>query len=218
MVNKLEVDGISLQFGERRILSDIYLKCETGSITGLLGRNGEGKTCLMNIIYGTLKAQSKSVRFNNISNYDAFKRADLLTYLPQFNFIPLHLTLNKIFRDFNLLFSEFESYFPEFQNTGKTRIKNLSGGERRLIEVYVIIKSRSQFSMLDEPFPHLMPLQVEKIKELLNREKLNKGFLITDHLYKQFIEICDSIYVLTEGETHLTKTIEDIERFGYAKL
>lgn len=72
--------------------------------------------------------------------------------------------------------------------------------------------------MLDEPFSHIMPLQVEKIKELLNIEKMNKGFLITDHLYRQFINICDNLYVMTDGKTHLKKTVEEIERLGYAKV
>ncbi len=81
MSHKLEVDSIQLEIGLRQILTDVYLICETGSITGLLGRNGEGKTCLLNIIYGSLKASSKSIRFDNVSIYQAFKRTDLLTYL-----------------------------------------------------------------------------------------------------------------------------------------
>ena len=218
MTHTLEADSIELEIGYRRILTDIYLKCETNSITGLLGRNGQGKTCLMNIVYGSMRASSKSVRFDNISIYEAFKRADLLTYLPQFNFIPSNVSINKVLFDFNIQFNEFENYFPEFRNLGKTKMKKLSGGQRRLIEVYVIIKSKTQFSMLDEPFSHIMPMQVEKIKRLLNIEKVNKGFLITDHLYQQFIDICDNIYVLTDGKTHLIKTIGDIERFGYAKV
>ena len=218
MTHTLEADSIELEIGHRRILTDIYLKCETNSITGLLGRNGQGKTCLMNIVYGSMRASSKSVRFDNISIYEAFKRADLLTYLPQFNFIPSNVSINKVLFDFNIQFNEFENYFPEFRNLGKTKMKKLSGGQRRLIEVYVIIKSKTQFSMLDEPFSHIMPMQVEKIKRLLNIEKVNKGFLITDHLYQQFIDICDNIYVLTDGKTHLIKTIGDIERLGYAKV
>lgn len=54
MNHKLEIDSVFLEFGNRRILSDIYLKCETDKIIGLLGRNGNGKTSLMNIIYGNL--------------------------------------------------------------------------------------------------------------------------------------------------------------------
>lgn len=54
MKHTLEADSIQLAFGQRQILTDIYFKCETGKIIGLLGRNGQGKTCLLNIVYGTL--------------------------------------------------------------------------------------------------------------------------------------------------------------------
>ncbi len=218
MEHKFEADNILLEFGTKRILSDIYFKCETGQITGILGRNGQGKTCLMNVVYGNLNPFSKSIRFDNIAVLQAYKRPDLLTYLPQFNFIPSHLTLKRIFSDFELNFDDFEKVFPEFSTKFTSSIDTLSGGQRRLIEVYVIIKSRSQFSMLDEPFSHLMPLQIEKVNELLELEKLNKGFLITDHMFRYVTEISDDLYVLADGKTHLTKDIIDIERLGYARF
>ncbi len=217
MTHTLEADSIQLQFGERIILFDIYLKCATGKITGLIGRNGQGKSCLMQIIYGRLKCE-KSVRFDNTSLYEAFKRPDLLLYLPQFNFIPKSLTLKRIFQDFELDYSSFESRFPEFQERYRSSINRLSGGERRLVELYVIVKSKSQFAMLDEPFTHLNPLQIEKVQDLLLEEKINKGFLITDHMYKHITQICDNLYVLTNGKTYSTKSNDEIETLGYARL
>ena len=140
MTHKLEADGIILEFKERKILSDIYLKSETGKITGIVGRNGQGKTCLLNIIYGSLEATSRSIRVDNISIFKTFKRPDLLQYLPQFNFIPKSLTLKRIFSDFDLDYFEFEEHFPEYHSKYKSTINSFSGGERRLVEVYVIIK------------------------------------------------------------------------------
>ncbi|MGE5521167.1 MAG: ATP-binding cassette domain-containing protein [Candidatus Dadabacteria bacterium] len=218
MIHRLEIDSIQLEFGLRKILSDIYLKCETGKITGILGRNGQGKTCLMNIIYGSLQTTSKSIRFDNVPVIDAFKRSDLLRYLPQFHFIPPSLTLKRIFYDFELNFSEFMFYFPELEKKYKASLRTLPGGQRRVIEVYVIIKSKSQFAMLDEPFTHLSPLHMENIKEIMLAEKTHKGFLITDHMYRQIVDICDDLYVLTNGKAHLTKSIIDIETLGYARL
>ena len=217
MTHTLEADSIQLQFNDRRILADIYLKCETGKITGLLGRNGQGKSCLMQIIYGRLKCE-KSVRFDNASQYEAFKRPDLLLYLPQFNFIPKALTVKRIFEDFELEYSSFERRFPEFQTRYKSSINSLSGGENRLVELYVIVKSKSQFAMLDEPFTHLNPVQIEKVHDLLLEEKINKGLLITDHMFRHITQICDNLYVLTNGKTYLTKSIEEIETLGYARL
>ena len=218
MTHKFEAAGIILEFGSRRILSNIYFTCETGKITGILGRNGQGKTCLMNIVYGSMNPLSKSIRFDNISIFKAFKRPDLLTYLPQFNFIPSSLSLKRIFSDFGLDYVLFENFFPEFKTKHNVIIKHLSGGQRRLVEVYLIIKSKSKFSMLDEPFSHLMPLQIEKIKEILQNEKQTKGILITDHMYRQVTNICDNLYVLTDGKIHLTKDITDIDKLGYARL
>lgn len=218
MKHKLEADGIELFFGARKILGDIYLKCETGSITGLLARNGEGKTCLMNIIYGSLKANSSSVRFDDVKIANAYKRPELLTYLPQFNFIPASFSLKRIFEDFEIPYDGFEAFFPEFKDRQNVKIKKLSGGHRRLVEVYVTIKSKAQFVMLDEPFSHVMPLHIEKLKTLLEIEKQHKGFLITDHMYHQIITTSDNLYVLTEGKIHLTKSTEDIEKLGYVRF
>jgi ABC-type multidrug transport system ATPase subunit len=216
MKHILEADSVQLQFGERKILSDVYLKCETGKITGLLGRNGEGKSCLMRIIYGILKAE-KSVRFDGVAYFEAFKHPALLLYLPQFHFIPKQLNLKRIFHDFDLDFSLFGKRFPELATRWKTPIGELSGGGKRLVELYVIVKAKSRFAMLDEPFSHLSPLQIENVKELLEEEKEQKGLLITDHMYQHIIEVTDALYVLTNGKIHFTKSLEDIELLGYAR-
>ncbi len=213
----LEIDGVQYNIDGRIILSDIYLKCEKGKITGLLGRNGQGKSCLMKIIYGLIPTE-KSIRFDLISVVESFKRPDLIVYLPQFNFIPKSLSLNRVFQDFDLDYREFSSQFSEFSTKVKSSFGSFSGGEKRLIELYLIVKSRSQFALLDEPFTQLNPIQIEKVKKLFEEEKLNKGFLITDHMYRHIIDISDNLYLLSNGKTYLTKGVMDIESLGYAKL
>lgn len=217
MTHQLEADSIRLQFGERVVLSNIHLKCETGKITGLLGRNGEGKSCLLKIIYGTLRCD-KSVRIDGVVQAEAFKKPHLLLYLPQFNFIPKSLSLKRVFQDFSLDFYSFERQFPEYASKYKSSVGRLSGGGQRLVELYVILKSQAQFALLDEPFTHLSPLQIEKAKELLLEEKTRKGLVITDHLYKHIIDVCDNLYVLTNGKIHLTNTTKEIETLGYGKI
>lgn len=217
MKHVLEADGIQLEFNGRQILSDIYLKCETGMITGLLGRNGQGKSCLMNIIYGSLPCE-KSVRFNRVSIKEPYKRTDLIRFLPQFHYLPKSLSMQRIFNDFELEYDLFTLVFSEFKGKQKLAVGSLSGGERRLVEIYVIVKSASQFVMLDEPFTQLTPIQIEKVKLLLLEEKENKGLFITDHIYKHVVDISDSIYVLANGRTHLTKHFSDLERLGYVSI
>ena len=214
MMHKLEADSIQLEFRGRRILSSIYLSCEIGKITGLLGRNGQGKSCLMKIIYGSLTAE-RSIRIDGVPQYELFKQPGLLRYLPQFNFIPPSITLKRIFSDFALDYSLFARIFPEFASMYRSPIAALSGGGYRLVELYVILSSSSQFVMLDEPFTHLSPIQIAKAKELLMQEKQHKGLLITDHLYQHVQDVCDHLYVLSDGGTHLTRGREDLARLGY---
>ena len=215
MKHSLEVDSIILEFDTKRVLQDVFLKTETGRTTGILGRNGAGKSCLMNIIYGELQTTNKSIRLDGKAIFDAYKNPESLRYLPQFNFIPKYLKTKRIFKDFNLDFSKFIKYFPEFEKYYNSKVKSLSGGEIRILEIYSILASTTKFCMLDEPFSQVMPVHVDTIKEIISEEKKNKGIIITDHLYEHIIDICDDIYVILNGKTYLTKDTNDLIKLGY---
>jgi ABC-type multidrug transport system ATPase subunit len=211
----LVADNIQLAFGSRRILSDISIHCETGSITGLLGRNGIGKSCLLRILYGDLAVTTRSVRFDKASLSKPYLHPGLLLYLPQYNFIPARLPLGRVLDDYQLEFGDMEKMFPELGLTYRSRIHDLSGGHQRLINLYIVIRSPSHFALLDEPFTHLMPLQIEKVKEMLLEEKPKKGWLITDHLYTEVTSLSDRLYILVDGATHSAKTSQDLLSLGY---
>lgn len=215
MGHKLEVDSIFLEFGLHRVLQDVYLTNETGKITGILGRNGCGKSCLMNIIYGVLPSLDKSIRIDGQPIFEGFRNPELFRYLPQFNFIPKDFIIRRVFTDFGLDFTSFITWFPEFEKYHKMSIGKLSGGERRIVEVYAILASKTQFCMLDEPFSHIMPLHVEVLKNVMREEKQNKGIIITDHLHRYITEISDQLYVIARGKAHLAKGKEDLKRLGY---
>jgi ABC-type lipopolysaccharide export system ATPase subunit len=218
MNHTLEIDSVMLEFNSKRILQDVYFKSETGKVTGLLGRNGSGKSCLMKIIYGELDPNDKSVRIDGRSLPNRYRNPADIRYLPQSEFIPKSLTVKKIFKNFELDFLDFTNEFPEFEKIYNSKFKSLSGGEQRILEIYSILASKTKFCMLDEPFSQVMPVHVEKIKGLILREKQNKGIIITDHLYQYIIDICDHLYVISNGKTHLTKSLQDIETLGYEKL
>lgn len=216
MNDKLEADGIQLQFGNRTILSDIYLSCEKGTIVGLLGRNGSGKSCLLQVIFGTLLCE-KSIRINRVSCNEAYKNPSLISYLPQFHFIPNSLSLKDIFDVYALDYSIFELQFPSFNIHINEAFRNVSGGEKRLIEIYIIVESTTQFALLDEPFTFLNPIQIESVKSYIKSKTTTKGFIITDHLYHHILDISNTNYILANGKTHLIKNYCEIETLGYAR-
>jgi ABC-type multidrug transport system ATPase subunit len=215
MINKLEVDSVILDFGTRRVLQNVYLKSETEKITGLLGRNGTGKSCLMNIIYGELTPNDKSIRLNGKSYLNNDRNPEDIRFLPQFNICPESNKVNRIFNDFDIDFNDFIVLFPDFKNFYNVKLNRLSKGERRIIEIYTILVSKTKFCMLDEPFSQIMPVHINTIKQLLLREKLHKGIVITDHLYRHITDISDDLYVIDKGETYLTKSGEDLVKYNY---
>ncbi len=218
MINKLEVDSVILEFGSQRVLNNVYLKSETGKITGLLGRNGSGKSCLMKIIFGTLVPQNKTIRINRQSLINAYRDPVDLRYLPQNRYIPDSLTIKRIFTNYQIDFADFVAYFPEFEKLYTAKLLNLSSGERRIIEIYTILLSQSKFCMLDEPFSQVMPIHVDTIKKLIVREKRNKGIIVTDHLYQHIIDLCDDLYVINDGKTYLAADIHVLAELGYTRM
>jgi ABC-type multidrug transport system ATPase subunit len=217
MNNILEIDSVILNFGEKRILSDIYLKCKTGEVVGILGRNGSGKTTLLRIIFGELETNNKSVRINGQVISETYKSEGLIKFLPQFNFLLPSISVKQLFKNFKIDFDDFGKLFPEFKKYYKGRVTELSGGERRIVEIYIILAGASMFCLLDEPFTHIMPIHIETVKHLIEREKHKKGIILIDHQYENVIDTCNRIYIINNGKTNEVLNESDFQRFGYLK-
>lgn len=212
-IHTLEIDSVELSFGERIILSGIYLRLDTGKITALLGSNGSGKSCLMRIIFNELKPTYKSFRIDSIWQKKLFNNQVL--YLPQIMSIPKYLKVKTVFDDFKVSFSDFKKYFHDTSISEDMRIEELSAGEQRIIEIFIILRSPSQFVMLDEPFSQIMPLHISIIKSLIIEEKARKGILLTDHLYHNVVDIADSTYVIANRTCYHISNEYDLVRYGY---
>lgn len=214
----LEIDSVQKYFDQKLILSDVYLKCETGDIIGLLGRNGSGKSTLLKIIFGILEANNKFVR---IDGNVKFKTSDLLTeisYLPQENFIPNSFSVKKVIQLSIEKQNTDDFYNDEMINSLKDKkIYHLSGGELRYLEIKLILSNPSKFVLLDEPYNGLSPIIIDKINQLIVQNSNKKGIIITDHNYENVIKVSDKLILMKDGKAfHLNDKKELIEK-GYLK-
>jgi ABC-type multidrug transport system ATPase subunit len=210
-----EIDNVELHFRNTPILSGIYLKAETGKVTGILGSNGCGKSCLMEIIFGNLNPKHKLIRIDHKPILKPLYQTKLVKYLPQYSFLSPSFTLNNTFKTYNVDWGNFIAIFPKFENYNKLRNHHLSAGERRLVELYLVLKSPSKIVVLDEPFSHLAPLPITIIKTVIQNEKKNKIILITDHMYRHIIDSSDELYLLKNGCTKLINYIEELKDYNY---
>lgn len=211
----LEIDNVELYFKNKTILNGIYLKAETGKVTGILGSNGCGKSCFLQIIFGSLKPKYKLIRIDNSPILKPLFQTNLVKYLPQHALIPKNLSLKHIFKLYDVEWQEFITIFEEFKLCEPFKSKQLSGGQIRLVETYIILKSPSKIILLDEPFSHLAPLHIEKISTIIEEEKANKAIIITDHFYHSIIESSDNIYLLKNGATKLIDNLLELEDYKY---
>ena len=216
MSNLLEVDSIRKSFGDNQVLTDIALKCQPGDIIGLLGRNGTGKSTLLKIIFGTLFTDYKFIRINDEVLTQPFKSKNLIAYLPQDNFLPKNITVNKVVEIYSEDFNQKEFLDDEvLSKVGGTKIGNLSGGESRYLEVKLLLNLDSIFVLLDEPFNGISPLLVELISTMILTKASKKGIILTDHDYRNVLDVANKFYLLFDGGLKSVKSKQDLIDWGY---
>jgi ABC-type multidrug transport system ATPase subunit len=214
----LEFDSIEKSFSDRKILSSVYMRCDTGQAVALLGRNGAGKSTLMQIVFGSLSGDCQSIRVNRSPLLNAQSQMKCIGYLPQGRLLPLDISVKRTLLDFRIEPDVLVDAFPDFKNWMNYKAHQLSGGWLRMLETFLILKSKKQFILLDEPFSGLMPLHIDLIKDLIAREKSNKGIIISDHLYQHTLDIAETVYLLKDGKSYLVNDRQELVFRGYLLL
>jgi lipopolysaccharide export system ATP-binding protein len=216
MLNILEADSIRKDYGDKQILTDIYLKCQTGDIIGLLGRNGTGKSTLLNIVFGILNADFKHISVNGEILNQPFIIKGTISFLNQVNFLPKHMTANKVVQLFGHRLDKTNFFEDNVLSTVKnTKIKYLSGGELRYLEIKIILNLNSKFIFLDEPFNGVAPIHIDIVKELIKAQSKTKGIILTDHDYTNVFDVANKYLLLFDGGLKILKTKQEYINWGY---
>jgi ABC-type lipopolysaccharide export system ATPase subunit len=212
----LVIDSINKSYNNKHILQDIYLKVNTGEIVGLLGRNGSGKSTLLKIVFGTLEAESKFVKVDEKAYDKIYRERNIIKYLPQNDFLPKGLNVNTIIK---IYFGKDKAKNIMNDKTIKgiinTKIRNLSGGELRYLEIKLLMNLESKYLLLDEPFNGVSPILIEGIKKMIIENSSNKGIILTDHDYRNVLSITNKIYILKNGYIKEVKEKDELMYYGY---
>lgn len=214
----LEVDNIELYFDQRRILYGIYLKAETGKITGIIGSNGCGKTCLLQIIFGSLSPKYQNIRIDGRHQKKKLHLTNTIGYLPQHRLLPKKIKIATVFALFRVNWTDFIAIFGSFQKYRNAHADELSFGELRIVETYLIICSKNEIVLLDEPFSFVAPIYVEKFKNLIREKARDSAIIITDHFYRDILDLSDSVYLLKNGISKGIDSEEDLKNEGYINV
>ena len=214
-VNRLLVDSVHLEFDKLQVLQSAFITAQTGRVTGVLGRNGCGKSCLFKCIMGGIKSQNIFVRFNDEPETDYAHIGKRVKYLPQNVFMPTNMTLGEAFDLYEVDYNGLVAFDNKFHTYQRMTSGQFSGGEVRIAEMYMVLNSEAEFCILDEPFSNVAPKYVEMMQQLIQQHKATKGIIISDHMYEQVMDITDDLFLLCDGYTFPIKCREDLIHHGY---
>lgn len=227
----IKVENISRSVKSKILFKNISFDLPNNKITGLLGANGAGKTSLFKALAGLSKIDNGSIRFyeKNLHSMSLEERSNAgLNYVPQENSLFDDLSLQEnleavIELKFKAVseekFKQIKDLLEVMKLTdkAKTKSKFLSGGEKRKTEILRSILLDSRYILLDEPFAGVDPISVEEIIKILKKFKKNLGIFISDHNFRDVINVCDEIILLNQGELLLQGTPNQVKNNPIAK-
>ena len=209
----LELKNIKKSFKKKEILHGIDLQIRSSEVFGLLGPNGAGKTTLFSLISGLEMTTSGKIF---LDEYDitfkdiSFRASKGIIYLPQEPSVFRKLSVEdnikaalqtkfkniEIEDKYTSIMNEFDLFSLEKQIS-----ENLSGGQRRKLEIARAFALEPKFILLDEPFAGIDPLTINEIKNIISKLRAkNVGVVISDHNALATMDICDNISVINNGE------------------
>lgn len=210
----LHVDSIRKTFNGHKILNDIFISCEKGEIVGLLGRNGSGKSTLLKIIFGAIRADNRFVSVDQKKARGLYSTRSLIGYLPQSSYMPGHKNIKDLISCFCPDTDEIRSHRCVKPFLDK-KVHQLSGGEKRIVEILLIVYSGAEILLLDEPFNGIAPNNIATINTIIKDHAQNKAIVITDHDYQNVISMASKLVMIQDGNTKIIKEVSELVEFGY---
>jgi lipopolysaccharide export system ATP-binding protein len=213
----LATDQLAKEYGQRRVVDGVSIHVNPSEIVGLLGPNGAGKTTTFNMIVGIVRPDEGAVNFleEDITHQPMHIRARAgVGYLTQEPSVFRKLTVEEnilaILETCKLGTVErhvrLKALLDELDLTdlAKSKAYQLSGGEKRRLEITRALVTSPKLLLLDEPFAGIDPIAVYEVQKIVRRlRERGLGILITDHNVRETLKLVDRAYLLHEGRVLL---------------
>lgn len=213
-ISEIRSDHLLKIYKRRRVVNGVSIKVSAGEIVGLLGPNGAGKTTTFYMITGLIRPNGGKIFMDgeDLTRVPMYKRARKgIGYLPQepsvFRKLSVEQNIMAILETMRMSRKKRKERLEELLNDldiaslAKSMAYNLSGGERRRVEIARALVTEPKFMLLDEPFSGIDPITVEEIQRIIARLKdKGLGILITDHNVRETLSITDRAYIICDGE------------------
>lgn len=222
--SSFEAKELKKIYGSRTVVKDVSIDVTSGEVVGLLGPNGAGKTTSFYMMVGLVRADHGTIELNgvDVTKMPLHERAKKgIGYLPQeasvFRELTVEENIYSILEIRNIFKIEkknlLERLIKDFglNHIRKSKGRELSGGERRRVEIARCLALDPSFVLLDEPFAGVDPLAVSDIQKIIrDLKQRNIGVLITDHNVRETLGIVDRAFIMSAGELLVSGTPDEI--------
>jgi lipopolysaccharide export system ATP-binding protein len=222
--SRLGAEGLVKIYRGRRVVNDVALQLQQGEIVGLLGPNGAGKTTTFYMIVGLIAPNAGRILLDgsDITAMPMYRRARRgIGYLSQepsiFRKLSVEDNILAILETLKLSRKEREERLEglldelHIKHLRHSKAYQLSGGERRRLEITRALVTRPKFMMLDEPFAGVDPIAVHDIQQIVaDLRHRNIGVLISDHNVEQTLDIVDRAYIMFDGQVKVSGTVREL--------
>lgn len=227
----IETRDLVKTYKGRNVVDGVSVRVEEGEVVGLLGPNGAGKTTTFYMIVGIEKPNKGTITIGekDITKMPMYKRADQgIGYLPQeasvFRSLSVEDNIRAMLETTTKSKAEIaetvESLLQEFhiEHVRHRTGMQLSGGERRRVEIARCIALAPRFILLDEPFAGVDPIAVADIQSIIRHLKARGiGVLITDHNVRETLGIVDRAYILSNSKILLEGSADEVANSPVAR-
>jgi ABC-type multidrug transport system ATPase subunit len=210
----LEIDSVHIAFAGKEVLSGCFLQARRGEIVGLLGRNGSGKSSLLKVIFGSVRADFKYLQIDEKIISKGYLSGQV-AYLPQQHFMLPFLTIQDIYKDFSSFIKERLREDGLIPRHMEIPVNELSNGQKRFLECLWILSLPADFILLDEPFSAIDPIQSEFIQKIIIETGRDKSVILTDHVYRPLLAVSDRVLLLYNNSIYKIDCAEDLIRYNY---
>ena len=218
----LATENLAKEYRGRRVVNGVSVSVGAGEIVGLLGPNGAGKTTTFNMVVGVVKPDAGSVMFQNhpITGLPMHQRARLgIGYLTQEPSVFRKLTVEenilailetcKLSREEQGIRLTYLLEELDLTPIRKSKAYQLSGGEKRRLEITRALVTSPKLLLLDEPFSGIDPIAVYEVQKIVRRLKeRGLGILITDHNVRETLKLIDRGYIIHKGQVLVAGSAE----------
>ncbi len=218
MANIITVASLSKSYGKKTVLNDISFHIEEGSVVGLLGPNGCGKTTLIKILTGLIKDHTGTVKIDNDEPGPYTK--SIVAFLPDKSYLPdwmRPVDAIEYFADFYADFdkAKAEKMVTDFRLDPKQKLKTMSKGQQEKLCLILVMCRRAKLYVLDEPLGGLDPASRSAILDLImtNYAK-NASVLISTHLINDVEKIFNRVLMINEGKLIVNSHVDEIREKG----